>query len=144
MNKFISFVLLGALLLMCFSGCATWSNANGDKGINQGNTPDTNNKYGDIPVIIEGELDKNSDLVVTLVAYLEQYTTQYNIRGRSFAQQIDHIKNGIQPLHIAFDPAEYYFVCGYYKPAEDHDELIYCCAKDYTWVGYKSETEIQE
>ena len=29
MNKIISFVLLGALLLMCFSGCAN-SNINGD------------------------------------------------------------------------------------------------------------------
>lgn len=39
MNKIISFVLLGALLLMCFSGCAN-SNINGDdnKTENEGNS----------------------------------------------------------------------------------------------------------
>ncbi len=145
MNKIISFVLLCSLLIMCLSGCSIPNNPNGEKESDKGSVPITSDdKNNTTPRIIYGEIDKNSDLVATLVAYLEQYTTQYNIKGRSLAQQIDHIKNGIQPLHIAFDPAEYYFVCGYYKPVEDHDELIYCCAKDYTWVGYKSETEIQE
>ena len=145
MNKIISFVLLCSLLIMCFSGCSISNNPNGKKESDQESTPITNVNKGNTPLaIIEGEMDKNSDLVVTLVAYLEQYTTQYNIKGRSFAQQIDHIKNGIQPLHVAFDPTDYYFVCGYYNPANEHDEFVYCCSKDYTWVGYKSETEIQE
>ena len=145
MKKIISFVLLSALLLMCFSGCSISNNSNGKKESDQESIPITNVNKGNTPLaIIEGEMDKNSDLVATLVAYLEQYTTQYNIKGRSFAQQIDHIKNGIQPLHVAFDPVKYYFVCGYYNPAKDHDEFVYCCAKDYTWVGYKNEAEIQE
>ena len=145
MNKIILFVLLCSLLIMCFSGCSISNNPNGKKESDQESTPITNVNKGNTPLaIIEGEMDKNSDLVATLVAYLEQYTTQYNIKGRSFAQQIDHIKNGIQPLHVAFDPVNYYFVCGYYNPANEHDEFVYCCSKDYTWVGYKSETEIQE
>ena len=146
MNNIISFVVsLCFLLIMCLSGCSIPNNPNGGKESDKGSVPITSDdKNNTIPIIVEGEIDKSSDLVATLVAYLEQYTTQYNIKGRSLAQQIDHIKNGIQPLHVAFDPAEYYFVCGYYNPAEDHDEFIYCCAKDYTWVGYKNETEIQE
>ena len=49
MNKIISFVLLGALLLMCFSGCAGINtNDNDDKNDNTGdptpNDPSNNNK----------------------------------------------------------------------------------------------------
>ena len=54
MNKIISFVLLCALLITCFSGCAISNDAKGDKEINQGESPDTNNTGGDMPVIIEG------------------------------------------------------------------------------------------
>ena len=158
MRKIVSLILLASLLLVCFSGCSianntngeknqnqdTTNNTNNDKEQNQDTTPNTNNSENNIPVIIEGELDKGSDLIATLVAYLEQYLTNYDLIGRTFAQKIDDIKNGIQPLHVAFDPSDYYFVCGYYNPAEDHYEFGYCCAEDYTWVGYKNETEILE
>lgn len=144
MNKIISFVLLGALLLMCFSGCATWGSLNGDTGINQGNTVDTNNKGGDIPVILEGELDKNSDLVVTLVAYLDQYMTDYELIGRTFSKKIDDIKAGIQPLHVAFDPSNYYFVCGYYNSSSEYGDIGYRSCNEYTWVGYKNESDVKE
>ena len=40
-----------------------------------------------MPVVVEGELDKSSDLVVTLVAYLDQYMTEYDLIGRTFARQ---------------------------------------------------------
>ncbi|MGM9642972.1 MAG: hypothetical protein ACI3XI_07160 [Eubacteriales bacterium] len=136
MNKIISFVLLCALLLMCFSGCLIRGDSNGEKEPEQENTSDAD--------AFEGEIDKNSDLVATLVAYLEQYLTDYEIIGRSFAQKINDVKSGIQPLHVAFDPTDYYFVCGYYNPAEDHFEFGYCCADNYTWVGYKSEADVQE
>ena len=52
MKKIISFVLLGALLLMWFSGCAISNDANSDKEINLGVSPDTNNKGGDMPVVV--------------------------------------------------------------------------------------------
>lgn len=145
MNKIISIALLCSLLLICFSGCSIPNDPNGEKGSEQGSAPNINDaKRNTTPVIIEGEIDKGSDLVVTLVAYLEQYLTEYDLIGRTFAQKVDDIKNGIQPLHVAFDPADCYFVCGYYDPAEEHNEFVYCCAKNYTWVGYKSEADIQE
>lgn len=145
MNRIISFVLLCAILLMCFSGCSISNGPNGEKESRQGDTTEVNDgKNNAVPVIVEGELDKNSDLVATLLIYLEQYLTQYNIRGRSFAEQIDHIENGIQPILVAFDPADYYFVCGYYDPPADHYEFGYCCADNYTWVGYRSVAEIRE
>ena len=144
MNKIISFVLLCALLLMCFSGCAIYNDANGDKEINQGESHDTNNKDGDMPVVIEGELDKSSDLIVTLVAYLDQYMTEYDLIGRTFAQKVDDIKTGIQPLHVAFDPSNYYFVCGYYNSSSEHGDIGYRSCNEYTWVGYKNESDVKE
>lgn len=144
MNKIISFVLLCALLITCFSGCAISNDANGDKEINQGESPDTNNTGSDMPVIIEGELDKSSDLVVTLVAYLDQYMTEYDLIGRTFAQKVDDIKNGIQPLHVAFDPSNYYFVCGYYNSPSEYGDIGYRSCNEYTWVGYKNESDVKE
>ncbi|MBQ9121693.1 MAG: hypothetical protein IJY12_04985 [Clostridia bacterium] len=126
MNKIVSIILLCCLILLCFSGCST------------------DGKDHTTPAIIEGELDKSSDLVVTLIAYLEQYLVDYDLIGRSFFQKVDDIKSGIQPLHVAFDPSNYYFVCGYYNSVQEHNEFGYCCAKDYTWVGYKNVAEIQE
>ena len=144
MNKIISFVLLCALLITCFSGCAISNDAKGDKEINQGESPDTNNTGGDMPVIIEGELDKSSDLVVTLVAYLDQYMTEYDLIGRTFAQKVDDIKNGIQPLHVVFDPSNYYFVCGYYNSPSEYGDIGYRSCNEYTWVGYKNESDVKE
>ena len=144
MRKIISIILLCSLLLVCFSGCSITNNTNSDKEQNQDTTPNTNNSGNNIPVIIEGELDKNSDLIATLVAYLEQYLTEYDLIGRTFAQKIDDIKNGIQPLHVAFDPSDYYFVCGYYNSSSEYGDIMYMSCDEYTWVGYKSETEIKE
>ena len=110
------------------------------------NTPPAENNGGNnnTTVNIEGELDRESNLITTLIIYLDQYLYQYQILGRSLFQKIDHVKGGTQPLHVAFDPDNYYFVCGYYNPEEKHDESGYCCSREYTWVGYKDESEIKE
>ncbi len=129
--KIISLILLSSLLLLCCSGCLEASDSK------DGTDPTT-------PVSIKGEINKDSDLVVTLVAYLEQYWVEYDIAGRSFSAKINDMKNGIQPLHVAFDPSSYYFVCGYYNSPSENGVLKYYKAKEYTWVGYESELEIQE
>ena len=79
MKKIISLILLCALSLMCFSGCET-PNVDGNKEQNPPDAP-----------TIEGELDKNSDLVVTLVAYLKQYGTMYDMIGRVLFEKIDKV-----------------------------------------------------
>ncbi|MBQ7387105.1 MAG: hypothetical protein IJW03_02950 [Clostridia bacterium] len=132
MKKIILFILVCTLSLMCFSGCE-----------NPTDVPGKNDKEDDAPVI-EGELDKNSDLVVTLVAYLEQYTIMYDMISRVVFEKIDDIKTGIQPLHVAFDPNDYYFVCGYYNSSLGHEYIDYENCSKYTWVGYKSESDIKE
>ena len=144
MRKTISLLLLCSLLLVCFSGCSITNNVNGDKRPNQEKSPDENDGKGNISVVIEGELEKNSDLVATLVAYLEQYLTDYDLIGRTFAQKIDDIKNGVQPLHVAFDPSDYYFVCGYYNSSSEYGDPGYRRCNEYTWVGYKNEQDVKE
>ena len=145
MKKIISIALLCSLLLICFSGCSIPNDPTGEKEPGKENTSVTNDDKGNtLPIITEGEIGKNSDLVATLVAYLDQYLTDYDLIDRTFDQKVDDIKSGIQALHVAFDPANYYFVCGYHNPAQEHDELGYCCAEDYTWVGYKNEAEIKD
>ena len=89
-------------------------------------------------------MEKSSDLVVTLVAYLDQYMTQYALIGRTFAQKVDDIKNGIQPLYVAFDPSDYYFVCGYYNSSSEYGDIGYRSCNEYTWVGYKNASDVKE
>ena len=93
---------------------------------------------------LEGELDKNSDLIVTLVNYLKEYWLQIEPLPNSLETQIDKIKNGTKPLHVTFDSSDYYFVCGYYAGSHQYEKIMWCCPKEYTWKKYEKEDEIQE
>ena len=140
----LALLLLGALLLLCFSGCATPTDPQGGKETDPVTDPAPSGKPNPPEPIVEGELDKSSDLVVTLVAYLDQYMTRYDFIGRTFAQKVDDIKTGIQPLHVAFDPSDYYFVCGYYNSSSEYGDIGYRSCNEYTWVGYKNESDVKE
>ena len=144
MKKIISFILICSTFLVFLTGCSYFDKEDEDNGEDITGDVGVDNDKDNMESTIVGELDKNSDLVVTLVAYLEQYLTQYELIDKSLAQKVDDIKNGIQPLHVAFDPDDYYFVCGYYDPMQEHYEFGYCCAEEYTWVGYKNEADIKE
>ena len=119
MNKIISFVLLCALLLMCFSGCKI----------------DTNGTM---------VLQSQDALVCTLVEYLRDLLYEYDLADTSTAIKIDEIKNGKQALHVGFDKSEYYFVCAYYNAEHDDESIVYCCATDYTWVRFNDVNKISE
>lgn len=145
MKKVISFILICSIVLAFLTGCSNVDNKDEDNGGDiTGDVGADSNKDNIDSTVVDGEFDKSSDLVVTLVAYLEQYLTNYDLIGKTFAQKVDDVKNGIQPLHVAFDPVDYYFVCGYYNPMQEHYEFGYCCAEEYIWVGYKNEAEIKE
>ena len=91
------------------------------------------------PPVVEGEVDKDSDLIVALLAFLEELRWDINWAHMSFADKIDSIKEGAQPLHVALDPNDYYFVCAYNSP--DSEETKY---EECTWIRYRDETAIQE
>ena len=156
MKKLILFLLIGALLVLPLSGCFadnkqnegttpnnTTENTTPEATTPEATTPPEDNQND--PPVVEGELDKDSELIVELIAYLEQYLVEYDLISVSFSSKVNGIKNGAQPLHIAFDPNNYYFVGGYYNTTHEYSEYNhYCCAAEYMWVGYESEAEIQE
>ena len=163
MKRFILFLLVGALLLLPLSGCladkqneettpanttenTTPESTTPEVTTPEATTPEATTPPDNNPPLLDGELDKNSELITTLEAYLEQYGAQYYMPGVSLPAKIDGIKNGAQPLHVAFDPNDYYFVCGYYNVTHEYDEktFLYCCYLEYTWVEYEHESEIQE
>ncbi len=137
MKRLILLILIISFLLLPLAGC---NNKNDPTGTTNSTTVDNTLN---MPTS-ERELDKNSELVLTLVAYLEQYWVEYDLIGRSLENKINDIKNGIQPLHVVFDPDSYYFVCGYYNSPFENGDVGYEKAKEYTWVKYEDETEIQE
>ena len=157
MKKLILFLLTAALLILPLSGCfadkqneETTPNNTTENTTPEETTPEVTtpekielNKAPNTP-IPTGELDKSANLMIEILAYLEQYGSYYELRHISFSDKINGIKNGAEPIHVAFDPTKYYFVCGYYNVVNGHDERLYCCAPEYTWIGYESENEIQE
>jgi hypothetical protein len=141
MNKLISIILICSLLLACLSGC---SPAN-DPDVGKESTPMNNGgNDGATPIVVNGVLDKSSDLIVTLVAYLMQLMIDYDMGDTSLEKQINDIKSGTQPLHVAFDPSDYYFVCGYYNSPSENGDPLYEYCNEYTWVGYENESDICE
>ncbi len=97
-------------------------------------TPPENNQVD--PPFSGDELDKNSDLIVALVTYLQELNMDILMPPVSFTTQIYKIKQGNQPLHVAFDANDYYFVCVYNNKKFNYDDSI--------WVKYDNETAIQE
>ena len=163
MKKLIFALLIGSLLLLSLCACNQSNNnesttpesttesvspdTTSPEGTTSASTPDEtttpDNNQDDQPQA-EGELDKSSDLIVTLVGYLNEYWVDFDMLSKSLANKIDDIKNGKQPLHVAFDAENYYYVCGYYNGSHEREHREWCCADEYTWVKYDTETEIQE
>ncbi len=151
MKKLILLILVCSLLLLTVTSCLQ-NNKNEQttpQDITESTTPVITTQEIELKPAPEtpiptGFIDESSDLIVNILTYLEQYGVEYSIMDVSFSDKINGIKNGAQPIHVAFSPSDYYFVCGYYNVPNEHDEYLYCCAPEYTWVGYKSENEIQE
>lgn len=150
MKKILSILIIGLLLLCTLLSCdkadakkddATTDNTTESNTPNETTTPD--NSQNDQP-ITEGELDKSSDLIVALVDYLKEFWEVSDMPGKTLADKIDDIKNGSQPLHVAFDSENYYYVCGYYNALHEYEYGEWCCPEEYTWVKYDAESEIQK
>ena len=152
MKKIISIILLCALLLICISGCKN-SNNNGDNTEQSSTTvatsrfkPNlkTNPPASDTPTEPQ-VLDNESELIKTLVKYLQMLNLDILIYHVSLQEKIDSIKGGTEPLYVGFDSSSYYYVCAYYNSAHEREEKdYYCCGAEYTWVRFEKESEIQE
>ncbi len=56
----------------------------------------------------------------------------------------ERVKRGAQPLHIEFDPDDYYYMCCYYNVTHEYPEDLNCCVDKYTWVKFEDSNDIVE
>lgn len=139
-KSYISRVLLLLLIFaMMVSGCALPDT--------QAETPteptaaptEPVSKYNNPMNLPEAQLDE-------LVRYLDLLNADINFLTLSAAAKINSIKNGKQALHVAFDPSNLYYICGYYNCTHQYEESFpdYCCAMQYEWIKFDSAADIQE
>ncbi len=137
MKRFIIIILLCAVVLCCFASC---DNADKVQDI-----PEANNKFEGNPIKEVSSDERYSELISTLVQYLNQYWAEFDLPPPpTLAENIDKIKLGTQALLVSFDPSNYYYICGYYNADHEYDEELFCCANKYTWVKLDDPTKIPE
>lgn len=166
MKKIVSVILLCALLLICLLGCN--SNNNGDNTEQSSTTVATsrfkpnlkkNPPASDTPTEPQ-VLDNESELIKTLIKYLQELHVCKDMYFLSLSEKIDSIKGGAEPLYVGFDSSSYYYVCGYSnnafaclekeycsvtnEPRSKTSWSDYCHAITYTWVRFEKESEIPE
>ena len=151
MKKIVSVLLLSALLLICLSGCKN-SNNNGDNTEQSSTTVATSrfkpnlktNPPASYTPTEPQVLDNESELIKTLVKYLQMLALDILIDSVSLQEKIDSIKGGTEPLYVGFDSSSYYYVCAYYNSEHGDEDFQYCCGAEYTWVRFEKESEIPE
>ena len=127
--KKIILILLCACMLVASVGC--------------GDEKDQNDiQKSEIPNSLD-ELEKGSELVITLADYLKQIDNS-DINEPLLEDKINEIKNGARPLHINISPSCFYFVCAYYKVTEGKEKNHFLNASDCSWVRYESAQDIKE
>ena len=131
MKRIISLILLCALSLMCFSGCANSNDSSGDN-----NEPETKK-----PV----ELQSGDALVSVLAEHLQSLNAFTYYISFTSEEKINFIKDGIQAVRADFNSSSRYFVCAYYDVhGYEYETRNYCCAYKYTWVKFESAGDISE
>ena len=112
------------------------------------------------PVEAYNTIELSVDLINSIKDFLYSLNLDVSIVDITLADKFDMIKNGAQPLHVKFDPTEYYYVCAYFdghcrwedkcdsvKCDSEHCEIekaTYCCHDEYVWVGFGNEKDIPE
>ncbi len=133
MKKILSILLLSGLLLSCFAGCAFGAQ-----------TPEPTEEPTKLASKYNNPMDLPEDMLDAIVDYLQSLNMDYDMPPTSVEIKINKIKNGSQPLHVAFDPESCYFVCGYYNDAHKSETSEHCCAEEYTWITFEKADKIQE
>ncbi len=119
MKRIIFIVLTVILALFCFVGCEDDD-------------------------VIEPVPPTEVNLIDELSEYLSLVNSAINYADL-LSLKVNNIINGAEPIHVGFDETcERYYVCAYYNIEHYNEGWNYCCAKEYTWIEYKSESEIKE
>ena len=103
-----------------------------------------------IPIAIEknddGTIKLRDELVLALSDYFGNYLNEYYMISLSFADKLDRCKNDFAPLLVKFGDKCYY-VAAYYTASHEnaeHEDDLFCCHKDYVWVGFEKAEDIKE
>ncbi len=93
-------------------------------------------------------IELSGDLIKKIEKYMELLNSKVEVGSNEIRFTIGKIINGEQPLHVEFDPKNYYYACAYLKTADveetHHSPHSYCCSDKYIWVGFLNETDIPE
>ena len=135
MKKVIWLTLLSFLLLVDLSGCS----------ISHNNAKETTQEAETETKEVSPTMLQDSDEhVLALIKYLQELRADHDMPDTSIAIKINEVKNGKQALHVDFSSSDSYFVCAYYDDTHSDERTEYCCASEYTWVKFESESEISE
>lgn len=126
--KALTGVIVLTMLLFAFVGCSFIDRIKGSNAVEKD------------PI----ELSENDGRVRTLIAYLEDKFTSYDLPDDTLERKIDNIKNGYRALHVKFDSENAYFICAYCIDEHDEESLLNCCMNEYTWVEFSKADKISE
>ena len=86
----------------------------------------------------------SGELIGTINKFFEELRTEGETLKPTFEDKLDAIKNGAQPIHVKFDPLQYYFVCAYCDSPCENEKTDFCCSEKYIWRKFDNESEILE
>ena len=144
MKKLILILCLIFALTLCFVACEDLEDNSGG-GQSQTEEPTTEKPICDIEqmtMVPLSDAEKENALISVLTEYL--VNMHYSIYPGEITPFDERVKRGAQPLHIEFDPDDYYYMCCYYNVTHEYPEDLNCCVDKYTWVKFEDSNDIVE
>lgn len=158
MNKIISFVLLGALLLMCFSGCSIPSDVNTEKETDQETSPNTNDGINISNQESEANTEKESGLETSpnttdSTGNSDQENETYYAALNEFFAKMQKDTNGMEKIQFYIEHQDLHYQLkesGEYNDEKWRDATIivtvdcnYDLATNEDWYKACSNTDIK-
>ena len=148
MKKIISFILICSMLLALLTGCSYFDKT-GEGGNEAGDveTDNSNNQNNEENQNPKGEgtpLDKDSDVIESIIDYLYNYYSDHDMGPSNLEWKISQMVYDLwRPLEVTFDTFDYYFVCGYDNDP-DNNHFYASRARKCNWYKFDSADEIPE
>ena len=94
-------------------------------------------------------IDRNpSGLPEELIGSINDFFKDLETEGvtlkPTLEDKLDTIKNGAQPVHVKFDPLQYYFACAYCDDPCENEKTDFCCSEKYIWRKFDNESDIEK
>lgn len=138
MKKIISILLICSVLLALLTGCSYFDKKDENKDGEVVNGGGTDEAPKGIP------LDKESDVIESIIDYLYNYYSDHDMPSNSLEWKLRRIESEVwRPLEVTFDTFDYYFVCGYDNDP-DSNHYYASRAKKCNWYRFDSAEEIPE